>query len=109
MWVKIFKDEDEAKRKLQPDRPQLLIIGDLRLSLVLHNNIFYAVQDFCSHNKESLSKGTINFKGEIICPWHGYCFDLQTGRESLERSADLNVYEIRIDSAGFCIHIPESK
>jgi nitrite reductase/ring-hydroxylating ferredoxin subunit len=106
VWIKIFRSEEEARMRVATGRPQLLIINDVRLSLVLYNHEFFAVQDSCSHNKESLSKGSVNFKGEIVCPWHGYCFDLRTGREGQERSSDLVTYAIRIDENGFYIQVP---
>jgi len=52
-----------------------------------------------------LSKGKVNYLGEVICPWHNYRFDLQSGRESSTRSADLITYPLKIDEAGFFVGI----
>ena len=104
-WVKIFGGESEAKEKLQEHKPQLLIVHGRRICLVMHNNSFFAVQDNCSHNGESLSKGTVNHLGEVICPWHNYRFDLRTGRECAMRSSDLKNYPIKIEAEGFFIGI----
>lgn len=71
----------------------------------MHNNSFFAVQDSCSHNGESLSKGTVNYLGEVVCPWHNYRFELSTGRECSMRSADLRTYPIKVDVDGFFIGI----
>ena len=102
-WIKIFENETAARQRLVPDKPQLVIINDKRISLILHKDQFYAVQDSCPHNGESLSKGYINYLGEIICPWHNYQFDLQTGRECRVRSVDLRTYPVRSDETGFFI------
>ncbi|QOI96806.1 MAG: Rieske 2Fe-2S domain-containing protein [Flammeovirgaceae bacterium] len=104
-WVKLFADETEACNRLMPDKPQLAIIHGKRICLVQHNKRFFAVQDRCTHNGESLSKGMVNHLGEIICPWHNYCFDLQTGRELAARSADLITYPIKADATGFYVGI----
>lgn len=104
-WVKIFADETSALARIKPDTPQLVVIGSLRICLVLHDETFRAVQDSCSHNGESLSKGSINYLGEIICPWHHYCFNLETGRELSARSADLKTYPLKVDDSGFFIGI----
>lgn len=104
-WVKIFPDETEARKKLQNNKPQLLIAHGRRICLVLHDDSFYAVQDKCSHNGESLSKGIVNYLGEVICPWHNYRFDLKTGRECASRSTDLKSYPIRVDADGFFVGI----
>jgi 3-phenylpropionate/trans-cinnamate dioxygenase ferredoxin subunit len=104
-WVKIFESADEARQRLVPGRPQLCILHSHRICLVYDRERFYAVQDACTHNGESLSKGKVNAYGEIICPWHNYCFNLQTGRELHSRSADLKLYPVRTDENGFYIGI----
>src|SRR5436190_15906546 len=102
-WIKVFSTETEAKQRISPDRPQLLVLNGKRICLVYHDSNFFAVQDSCPHNGESLSKGHINYMGEVICPWHNYCFDLQTGRECQARSSDLTLYPIKIDESGFFV------
>lgn len=102
-WIKIFSAEEEARARIAQDRPQLLIINKTRVCLVLHNDQFYAVQDACSHNGESLSKGSVNYLGEIICPLHNYQFDLESGRECNVRSKDLKTFPLKIDDSGFFI------
>lgn len=107
MWVKIFTSMEEARNVLLLHKPQLLIVGELRIAVVQTNRALLAVQDFCTHNKESLSKGTVNYREEIICPWHGYCFDLRTGRESQQRSSDLATYAIRESDEGIFLEVPD--
>ena len=104
-WVKIFSGEEEARQRIAKDTPQLVVIDNKRICLVQHGENFYAVQDSCSHNGESLSKGKINHLGEVICPWHNYCFDMQSGREIASRSSDLKTYPIKIDETGFFIGV----
>lgn len=102
-WVKIFSDTSEAMARLQPGTTKLLIVNQKRICIARIENQFYAVADKCSHNGESLSKGKINYLGEVICPWHGYRFQLKTGRESAERSSDLDTFPIKTDETGFYI------
>lgn len=104
-WIKIFNSEEEARARIRPDQPQLIIIGEKRICLVLHDGVFSAVQDACSHNGQSLSKGKVNYLGEIVCPWHGYRFDLKSGRPCDSSSPDLVTYSIRSDNSGFFIAI----
>jgi len=89
--------------QLQPGIPRQLVVGQKRLCLVLHNNQLKAVQDACPHNGESLSKGKLNYMGDIICPWHEYRFELNTGRESAERCRDLETFPVKINEEGVFI------
>ena len=104
-WIKIFASEQEAKTRISPGKPQLLIVGNIRICLAFVQGNFQAVQDACSHNGDSLSKGTINYLGEIICPWHNYRFDMKSGKASDSGSPDLKTYPIKSDENGFFIGI----
>lgn len=104
-WLKIFSNEAEALQRLQNNKPQLVIANGQRICLLNHNQKFFAVQDMCTHSGASLSQGHVNYLGEIICPLHSYCFNLQTGQELSSRSRDLKTYPLKIDDSGFFIGI----
>jgi nitrite reductase/ring-hydroxylating ferredoxin subunit len=104
-WIRIFTTVDEAKQRIMPNKPQLVVIGNMKICLVRIGENFKAVQDACSHNGESLSKGHVNYLGEIICPWHNYCFSMDNGREVQGRSADLTTFPIKADADGFFIGV----
>jgi nitrite reductase/ring-hydroxylating ferredoxin subunit len=104
-WIKIFASETEARQRLASGKPQLLIVHGKRICLSLHNNTFFAVQDACPHNGESLSKGKINYLGEIVCAWHGYRFDLQSGKACDSDCRDLVTYSVKKDETGFFVGI----
>ena len=102
-WVKIFAGSAEADKRLIENKPQLLIVEGKRICLVKRDDHFHAVSDRCPHNGESLSKGIVNFAGEIVCPWHGHLFNLKTGREYQERSSDAVCYPIKVEEDGLYI------
>lgn len=85
---------------LAVNRPRLLLAGGKRICLVRTADRLLAVEDRCTHNGESLSKGQVNYLGEVVCPWHGHRFNLVTGRESGERSGDLQTFPVRVDEEG---------
>jgi nitrite reductase/ring-hydroxylating ferredoxin subunit len=102
-WIKIFPSVSEMQNRLADNQPQLLIVRGQRICLVKREGHAFAVQDSCTHNGESLSKGSVNYLGEIICPWHGYRFGMKTGRECAERSKDLVTYPVKEDAEGVFI------
>jgi len=104
-WIKVFNTTAEAGQRILPDKPQLIVIGKTRICLVRHKDSFFAVQDSCSHNGESLSGGQVNYLGEIICPWHNYRFELRSGRASDSSCPDLKTYPVKSDDSGFFIGI----
>ncbi len=102
-WIKIFPSIDEMKKVVFPQQPRLLVVRGKRICLVRLDHELLAVEDSCPHNGESLSKGAVNYLGEVVCPWHGQRFNLKTGRECAERSRDLVTYPIRQDTEGVFI------
>jgi len=104
-WVRVFSSSGEMELAVLPKKPRLLILRGKRICLVREENQLRAVEDSCSHNGESLSKGAVNYLGEIICPWHGYRFNLKTGRECSERSRDLVIYPIKEEPDGIFIGV----
>ena len=104
-WLKLFGSEEEARARIKENIPQLIIAKNKRICLALHEGVFYAVQDSCTHSGESLSKGKVNYLGEIICPWHNYRFQLSTGMACDSSCHDLVTYPIRSDQSGFFIGI----
>ncbi len=102
-WIRLFSSAEEARTKVSENDTQLIIIGGKRICLARFNDRFFAVQDRCTHNGESLSGGRLNFQGEIICPWHNYRFDLKTGRACDSACSDLETFPLREDDSGFFI------
>jgi nitrite reductase/ring-hydroxylating ferredoxin subunit len=104
-WIKVFASNDQTTSSLAVDKPRLLLIGGKRICIVRTADHVLAVDDKCTHNGESLSKGSVNYLGELVCPWHGHRFDLKTGRECGQRSEDLVVYPVLQNEEGLFVGI----
>ncbi len=62
------------------DRKYCELSEDLQIALFKHDDgKFYAVEAWCSHQKVSLVNGDLE-DYELMCPLHGACFDLRTGK-----------------------------
>lgn len=103
--VKVFDDIEKAKDVIKDSTSILVIINNKKICLTRHKETFYASDDKCPHQFESLSKGSVNYIGEIICPLHSYRYDLKTGRECQMRTADLKTYPVEINNNGLFITI----
>jgi len=105
-WYKIFDGQKEAEKRISINTPQLVVIGKVRICLVRTSRGFYAVSDQCPHRRESLSKGAINYLGEIICPGHNYIFNLGSGVEANGSCPNVATYPVEVTDDGFNIGIP---
>jgi nitrite reductase (NADH) small subunit len=55
-----------------------------------------ALENECPHRGGPLSEGTVE-DGQIVCPWHGWCFDPRTGQEATNPAGKATVYPLRCD------------
>lgn len=102
-WIKLFGSPEEARQRVALRTPQLVLLGQRRICLLRLDTGWFAIDDRCSHNGESLSKGRLNHLNEVVCPWHGYQFQVTTGRECAQRSDDLMSYPVREEEHGVFI------
>jgi 3-phenylpropionate/trans-cinnamate dioxygenase ferredoxin subunit len=84
-----------------------LILEGRPVALVKANGLFYAVDDTCTHERESLSAGFVdNFT--IECPRHGAIFDLRSGKAlTLPATKDLAAYPVKVENGEIFISMNE--
>ena len=81
--------------------------GSYRILIALAEDKIYAVDDMCTHEDASLSKGSLH--GDCVkCPLHGSRFKLNSG-EALDDPAEdaLTTYEVKIEGDNILVAIPE--
>lgn len=104
MWIKIYSDLNEARAALGENKANTVQIEGKKLCLAIVENAVVAISDRCTHNGESLGKGKINFQGEVVCPWHGYRFNLKTGRCSAN-APDAEIFPVHVEPDGIFIKV----
>ena len=81
---------------------------------------FYAIHDRCPHMGPSMCRGTVSgtflpsdaheyvygmHERVIRCPWHGWEFDLETGRSLLEpQRVGIRTYRVTVESGDVVVH-----
>ena len=74
-------------------------IGDLTLALCYREGEFSALGGICPHAGGPLGKGTLRADGKIVCPWHYFSYDIQSGihRFSQDFEIGVPVYETKVE------------
>jgi len=78
-----------------------------RILIALAEGRVYAVDDMCTHEDASLSKGSLH--GDCVkCPLHGSRFRLASG-EALDDPAEvaLNTYPVEIEGDNILVGLPQ--
>ena len=73
-WVAVGEPEAFAPGQVHP-----LTIGERSVALVRGESDWHALDGRCPHQGGPLGEGTL-CEGALRCPWHGYDFDLETGK-----------------------------
>jgi nitrite reductase/ring-hydroxylating ferredoxin subunit len=57
-----------------------LTVGERELVIINHGGAYFALDGRCTHRPEALLAEGIVFGDSVMCPWHGYRYDVRTGR-----------------------------
>lgn len=67
---------------------------------------YQALDGVCPHAGGPLAKGCLN--GTIVtCPWHGWQFDVTTGRHCLNANLNQPRFPVKIEDEGVWVEIPD--
>lgn len=82
------------------------LVADGKIVAVFNvNGQFHAIDGVCRHAGGPLGKGTLT--GCIVtCPWHGWQFDVTTGKHRLSSQIVQSCYPIQIDGGDLFVEMP---
>ena len=66
---------------------------------------FHATSPLCPHEDGPLAEGWIEGDA-VVCPWHGFDFELGTGRCRVEEDMAITVYPVRVRGADVEVDLP---
>jgi nitrite reductase/ring-hydroxylating ferredoxin subunit len=106
-WHKIFDSLEEAQQSVSLHGISSIRVEQHKICLAHNQAGIFAVEDYCPHKLIPLSKGHLNEKGEIVCMWHQYCFNLKTGRETTGKHIrPVKLFPIEVREDGVYVRIP---
>lgn len=66
---------------------------------------FHATGATCPHEDGPLSEGWLE-GGTVVCPWHGFDFDLASGRCNVDEGLAIAVYAARVVNGVVEVDLP---
>jgi nitrite reductase/ring-hydroxylating ferredoxin subunit len=66
---------------------------------------FYATSPTCPHEDGPLAEGWLEGDA-VICPWHGYDFELASGACRVASGLKISVYSVRVNGTAVEIDLP---
>lgn len=68
------------------------------------NGTITAIENVCLHMGGPLGQGFVD-GGKIVCPWHGWEYDLKTGELSDDPQSRLSVYPIKVENGDVLVEM----
>jgi len=68
------------------------------------NGTITAIENVCLHMGGRLGQGYIE-DGKIVCPWHGWEYDSQTGALEGDPKSKLDVYPIKVENGEVMVDV----
>lgn len=82
-------------------------IGSQRLVLCRQRDEYFVLDGVCSHAGGPLCRGEID-GAVLVCPWHGWEFDLRSGVCEIEPTLRQQTYQVRIDGEEIQVAVPRA-
>ena len=70
--------------------------GEEPIALANVDGIFYATQGKCLHLQGPLGEGRLD-NSYLRCPWHGWTYDVRTGKNDFDLAIQLRTYEVQVE------------
>lgn len=74
---------------------KIIQVDDISIGVFHHAGEWYALSNRCLHRSGPICEGSLS--GDVIaCPWHGYKYNLKTGKLLIDPDAKLDTYRVEI-------------
>ncbi len=91
-----------------PDREGIRVrLGGHTVAIFQRDGRVHAVSDSCPHMGASLSEGYLS-GCTVVCPWHGWAFDLDDGSSPFDPDVSVSVYRVEVEGGEVYVEIEEA-
>ncbi len=92
-----------AKTKIPEGSGLPVALGDTVVAVFNLGGEFFALDDACPHRGGSLGVGGVTDDCRVICPMHGWEFDIRTGR--LAMSEGVATHRVKIEGDDIWVEV----
>ena len=102
-WTKLTDKQQKKMDKAEIKVPFVLDFGLRQVCVVKLEDGFHAVSNICPHAGVQLHRGSCSKKGILICPAHGYKFDVHNGRSADGNGYVLKTFRIKEEAGAYFV------
>ena len=92
--------------EIPPGEGREFVVGGKIVALFNVDGTFHAMDGICPHAGGPLANGDLN--GNVVtCPWHGWQFDVSSGRHCLNAHLQHPAFSVALDGEELWVEFPE--
>jgi nitrite reductase (NADH) small subunit len=80
------------------------VCGNKSICIANVNGTYNAMDNICLHRGGPLGQGMIE-GGKVVCPWHGWVWDVKTGATDLDSRLRVQIYPLKIENGDVMLEI----
>jgi len=92
-------DIPEGERKI-------IEVDGVSIGVFHHKGGWYALRNSCLHRGGPVATGSL-IGDNLVCPWHGYTYDVTQGGLLIDPTAKLEMYPVNIQEGAIYLKFPE--
>jgi len=81
---------------IPPGGAAIVAVGAAQVALFNVNGSFHALDNHCCHRQGPLGEGELDGT-TVVCPWHGWSFDVTSGQCLSRPGARVASFEVRVE------------
>jgi nitrite reductase (NADH) small subunit len=83
---------------------KLVELNRISIGIFHHKGGWYAIRNYCLHRGGPVATGLLA-GDQVVCPWHGYTYNLTDGRLVTDPSARLEMYPVSVRDGGVYLRL----
>lgn len=104
-----YKEVRVAQAAEIPEGERKIIqVDGVSIGVFHHKSGWYALRNSCLHRGGPVATGRL-VDDHIICPWHGYTYNVTNGSLLMDPSARLQMYPVTLQDEAVYISVPEAE
>ena len=101
-WIEVARLSDVPAGQVRE-----VVAGEHIVALANVEGEIFAVDGICAHQGGPVGKGQLT--GCLVtCPWHGWQYDVRSGRQPLHASVKWATFQVRVERDTILLHIDSS-
>jgi NAD(P)H-dependent nitrite reductase small subunit len=78
-------------------------VGGYDIAVFHVGDEWYAIDGTCPHQGGPLAEGWVHEK-TVTCPWHAWCFSLETGKLQLLETTGVATFDVRVENGKIAVN-----